>query len=187
VDGGLFNFCGSSGTIVARNSNLLIAATSIVGSHGPGIAISGGSAFINETFIKQATGMGILLHDMVHGDVEDVRILDSLPFSAGPQAGKFGDGITVVGGAADGVVWVTDSSIENSARAGLSNFGGRVALGDTIIQCAAAFDLEGETLMGETFLFTDLGGQKCGCPTATGTCTAVSVGFEPPAPVMPSP
>jgi hypothetical protein len=102
------------------------------------------------------------------------------------QAGKFGDGITVVGGAADGVVWVTDSSIENSARAGLSNFGGRVALGDTIIQCAA-FDLEGETLMGETFQFTDLGGQKCGCPTATGTCTAVSLGFEPPAHVMSSP
>ena len=187
IVGGLFNFCGSGGTIVAVNSNLFIAETSIIGSHGPGIAISGGSAFIKETFVNEATGFGILLHNVVHGDVEDVHIKNTKAFAAGPQAGLYGDAVTVVGGTSNGMVWVTDSFIENAPHSGVANYGAFVSVGDLKIQCAL-FHLEGEVLEGKNFSYTDLGGMKCGCPTANGTCTAVSgSGLQPPAMVVPIP
>ena len=183
VTNGLFNLCGSSGTIVALNSNLFISDTNIIGSRGPGIAMSGGSAFIQETFINEATGFGLLLHNVVHGDIEDVRVKDTKAFTTGPQAGLYGDGVTVVGGTANGMVWVTDSFIENGVHSGIANYGGFVTVGDSKIQCTL-FHLEGEVLGTTNFSYTDLGGMKCGCPTATGTCEAVTgSGLQPPPPI----
>jgi hypothetical protein len=187
IVGGLFNFCGSGGTIVAVNSNLFIAETSIIGSHGPGIAISGGSAFIKETFVNEATGFGILLHNVVHGDVEDVHIKNTKAFAAGPQAGLYGDAVTVVGGTSNGMVWMTDSFIENAPHSGVANYGAFVSVGDLKIQCAL-FHLEGEVLEGKNFSYTDLGGMKCGCPTANGTCSATTDSdFQAPAMMIPIP
>jgi hypothetical protein len=173
VVGSIFNFCGASGTIVSLNSNVVVADTSIAGSHGPGIAISGGSAFVNDTFLNQATGFGILLHNVVHGDVENVHIKDTSAFPTGGQAGLYGDAVTVVGGTANGMVWVTDSLIENAAHSGVANYGAFASVGDLKIQCTL-FDLEGEVLNGKNFTYSDLGGLKCGCPTAGGSCEAVS-------------
>jgi hypothetical protein len=187
IVGSLFNNCGTSGTIVSLNANVLVADTSIAGSRGPGIAISGGSTFINDTFINQATGFGILLHNVVHGDVEDVHIKDTTAFTAGAQAGLFGDGVTVVGGTASGMVWVTASLIENAAHSGVANYGAFVSVGDLKIQCAL-FDLEGEVLDGTPFTYTDLGGLKCGCSTAAGACEAVSdSNSQVPGPIQPIP
>lgn len=173
VVGSLFNNCGASGTIVSLNANVLVADTNIAGSRGPGIALSGGSAFINDTFINQATGFGILLHNVVHGDVEDVHIKNTNAFTTGAQAGLYGDGVTVVGGTAGGMVWLTHSFVETAAHSGVANHGAFVSVGDLKIQCAL-FDLEGEVLNGTPFAYTDLGGLKCGCPTAAGPCEAVS-------------
>ncbi len=187
VVGSLFNFCGASGTIVSLNANVFIADTNILGSQGPGIAISGGSAFITETFLNQSTGFGILLHNVVHGDVEDVHIKNTNAFTAGPQAGLYGDGVTVVGGTAAGMVWVTDSLVENADHSGVANYGAFVSVGDLKIQCTL-FDLEGEALNGTTFNYTDLGGLKCGCSTAVGPCEAVSdSSAQVPGPAQPIP
>ncbi len=184
IVGGLFNFCGQSGTIAALNSNLVIADTNIIGSAGPGIAISGGSAFISETFLNEATGFGVLLHHVVHGDIEDVHIKNTTAFSTGPQAGSYGDGVTVVGGTANGMTWVTDSFIENSSHSGVANYGAFVSVGDVSIQCTL-FDVEGEVHEGKNFSYTDLGGLKCGCPTANGTCQAVTgSGVQAPGPLI---
>lgn len=184
IVGGLFNFCGSSGTIVGLNANLFIAQTNIAGSHGPGIALSGGSAFIHETVVNQATGFGLLLHNVVHGDIEEVHVKNTHTFTAGPQAGLFGDGVTVVGGTANGLVWVTDSFIENAPHSGVANYGAFVSVGDLKIQCAT-FDLEGEVLGTTNFSFTDLGGNKCGCPAPSGTCVAQTGGSpQAPGPVV---
>jgi hypothetical protein len=183
VTNSLFNFCGASGTIVALNSNLFISDTNIIGSHGPGIAMSGGSAFIQETFINKATGFGLLLHNVEHGDIEDVHVKDTRAFITGPQAGLYGDGVTVVGGTANGMVWVTDSFIENGPHSGIANYGGFVTVGDSKLQCTV-FDLQGEVLGTTNFSYTDLGGMTCGCPTANGTCEAVTAsGLQPPPPI----
>ena len=173
VVGSHFNFCGSSGTVVALDSNLYVADTSIAGSRGPGIALSGGSAFITETLINQATGFGILLHNVLHGDVEDVHIKDTRAFTSGPQAGLYGDAVTIVGGPANGLAWVTDSLVETAAHSGVANYGAFVSIGDLRIQCAL-FHVEGEPLGTQSFTYSDLGGMKCGCPTASGACQAVS-------------
>jgi hypothetical protein len=76
------------------------------------------------------------------------------------------------------------SAIEDSARAGLSNFGAFVSLGATTVRCAA-FELEGEKWSGSEFRFEDRGGNACGCPTADQVCEAVSAGLEPPEPIPP--
>ena len=187
VVGALFNFCGSTATIAALNSNLYVADTTIAGSNGPGIALSGGSAFITETFVNQASGFGILLHNVVHGDIEDVHIKDTKAFSSGPQAGLYGDAVTVVGGPANGPVWVTDSFLETAAHSGVANYGAFVSIGDLNIQCTL-FHVEGEVLGTKNFVYSDLGGMKCGCPTASGVCQAVSaVSASAPGPPMTTP
>jgi hypothetical protein len=108
-------------------------------------------------------------------------------FAAGPQAGLYGDGVTVVGGTSNGMVWVTDSFIENAPHSGVANYGAFVSVGDLRIQCAL-FDLEGEVLDGKNFSYTDLGGMKCGCPTANGTCAAATDSdFQAPAMMIPIP
>ena len=146
--------------------------------------MSGGSAFISETFVNEVTGFGILLHNVVHGDVEDVHIKNTKAFSTGPQAGSYGDGVTVVGGTANGMTWVTDSFIENSPHSGVANYGAFVSVGDLGIQCTL-FHLQGEILAGKNFSYTDLGGLKCGCPAANGTCqAATSSAVEVPGPLI---
>jgi hypothetical protein len=108
-------------------------------------------------------------------------------FITGPQAGLFGDAVTVVGGAANGMVWVTDAIIENAPHSAVANYGAFVSVGDSTIQCAT-FDLEGEPLGSTNFTYSDLGGLKCGCPTAGGTCQAVSaVSPQAPGPVITTP
>ena len=187
VVGSLFNFCGSTATIASLNSNLYVADTNIIGSNGPGIAISGGSAFITETFVNQARGFGILLHDVVHGDIENVHIKDTTAFGSGPQAGLYGDAVTIVGGSANGPVWVTDSFVETAAHSGVANYGAFVSIGDLRIQCTL-FHVEGEPLGTKSFTYSDLGGMKCGCPTAAGACQAVSgASPAPPGPVTTTP
>lgn len=187
VVGSHFNLCGTSGTIVALTSNLYVADTTIAGSRGPGIALSGGSAFVTETLINQATGFGVLLHDVLHGDVEDVHVKNTKAFTSGPQAGLYGDGVTIVGGPASGPAWVTDSFIENAAHSGVANYGAFVSIGDLRIQCPL-FHVEGEVLGTKNFVYSDLGGMKCGCPTATGACQAVSaVSAAAPGPLTTTP
>jgi hypothetical protein len=92
--------------------------------------------------------------------------------------GAYGDGIAVTSEVAPGSLDVSLVHVEDSARAGISNFGALVAIGSTVVQCAS-FDLEGEA-QGQAFTFEDRGGNRCGCPVADAECIAVSPGLEPP-------
>jgi hypothetical protein len=177
ISGGLYFDCGESGTIVALDSNLVILDTRVEESKGPAIALSRGSAFVKDTTIIGATGVGILLHDVISADVRSVQVRNTKAY----WTGSYGDGIDIVGGSANGPVWVTDSLINNNHRTGLGNFGAFVALEDTRLRCNG-IDLEGESWMQKPASFSNLGGNGCGCPAATGSCVAVGVGFAPPAP-----
>jgi hypothetical protein len=98
---------------------------------------------------------------------------------ARPLDGLFGDGVAVYSEFAPSSASLTSVSIEQSARAGLSNFGGAASVGATRIQCAA-FGVAGEALAGQDFSFDDRGDTLCGCPDATEACHAVSSGLLPP-------
>jgi hypothetical protein len=90
-------------------------------------------------------------------------------------------------------VWLTDNDIRHAPRAGVSNFGSNMSLGENNIWCAG-FPLEVEVFFGTAGVFEDRGGNQCGCPNLPpnqpwevlgpgGTCVSESVGLAPPAPV----
>jgi hypothetical protein len=108
--------------------------------------------------------------------VDSTRIASVL---AEAGTNQFGDGMTVVSDLAEGSAVVTDSRIEQVARAGISSFGSAVALGNAAIACTA-FDLEGEKLSGKSFLFEDRQGNGCGCPSPLGTCLVATTGLAVP-------
>jgi len=106
------------------------------------------------------------------GTVEGVLVRDTKPASDG----SYGDGISVLG--LDVSMKISECRIENSARAGISSFGGRVELEDSTLECNG-IHLAGENLP-VPFSFTDIGGNTCGCAGVEASCQAATSGLEPP-------
>lgn len=100
------------------------------------------------------------------------------------DAGLYGDGVLLIAEAMAerAQMSLRRSRIENSQRAGLSSFGGHVALESTEIVCSG-FDIDVESHGGNEASF-DMGeGVACGCTEASDVCNAVSAGLMPPEPV----
>lgn len=160
--------------IGAINSNILIFNTGVFAMDGPGITlVDSAGSILDNTQVNSTRIYGIGLFNSGFS-IYDSTVTNTAPR---PQDGFFGDGID----AFFSVLTVHNSLIEDSPRAGLANFGGNVSLGDTQIKCAG-YELEGEAIFGFNFLFTDFGGNGCGCPSATGVCAAESAGIQPPEP-----
>jgi hypothetical protein len=133
------------------------------------------------------TGRGIVVERSVRlgvqvtnadADVTSMVVRDTFADSED----RFGDGVSVVHAVPEWGAATANLStllVEQSARAGISNFGGTISLDTSAIRCAA-FELEGESLNEQPFTFDDLGGNGCGCPEADGECKVVSAGLEPP-------
>jgi hypothetical protein len=85
-----------------------------------------------------------------------------------------------------GFVGIANTVVHHNARAGIANFGSHVALVNTEISCCA-WELEGEGVGGQDFVFENPGSNSCGCPPSDpmGGCTAESVGLDAPEPVGP--
>lgn len=71
--------------------------------------------------------------------------------------------------------------VANSQRAGVATFGGTIELADTRLECNT-LDLDGEQFQGGGFLFTDLGGNRCGCAGEHHECQVVTTLLQPPDP-----
>ena len=108
--------------------------------------------------------------------IESTLVRDTAPRASD---GALGDGVAVFNALSPASVVMNSSRIENSARAGSSNWGAFMSLHHVAVVCAS-FELEGEPLNGVAFTFEDLGGNGCGCPSPDGACKAESVGLEPP-------
>lgn len=121
----------------------------------------------------------------IDGIVDGSVVRDTLPVGADS---RFGDGVLVQG--SDDMpasASLTRSRIEDSARAGVSNFASTVSLWATHVECAA-FALDGEPGSGHDFSFEDAGENRCGCPideqrSTENECSVVSVGLTPPEPL----
>jgi hypothetical protein len=129
------------------------------------------------SLIERSYELGILVGS------SDARIESSVVRTTSPRAsdGRFGDGILVESGYAPASLSISQARIEDSARAGLSNFGAFASLQSTRIDCAA-FELAGERLKEREFTFEDRGDNRCGCSGSDEPCKAVSAGLEPPPP-----
>jgi hypothetical protein len=183
---GVFGGCGMGGGIIAESSALTIGNALVLNSAGPGITAFGlGPAAVSWTYIwdstiSDTTGGGIILINQLSAGISNTKIFDTRSFT---PSGALGDGLIVLGvsSQADTPNWVSVDNVfvGNSARAAVSNFGGKVSLHKSTLQCAA-FELAGEAFLGHPFVLADHGGNACGCPLANQNCVAVSVGLEPP-------
>jgi hypothetical protein len=105
-----------------------------------------------------------------------------------PIEDLFGDGVAVV--AIDGPTQLSlaASRVDGSARAGISNFGGFVELGTSVLECNDV-SLAYQDLAFADAAFDDLGGNLCACsqtsdgstPTSEGVCKVLSPDLSPPA------
>jgi hypothetical protein len=106
-----------------------------------------------------------------------VSIVDTLAQPAGDQ---FGDGVVVWSNVVDATAELSRSYIGGSARAGLSVFGAAASIHATTLSCNT-FHLASESHAGRSGMLTDAGDNRCVCGEEEQTCSALSVGLEPPA------
>jgi len=79
---------------------------------------------------------------------------------------------------------VMHTRIENSARAGVSNFGGDVGLEGVQLECnTIALASEVLPIIERPSTFDDRGNNLCGCGEIVSECKAISSGLEPPEPL----
>jgi hypothetical protein len=162
-----------------------IAPEAIDGLGGRGISVeidpslTPSTAVIAGAVIEDCHEFGVLLT----GSTATLDAVLVRSTSARPIDGNFGDGLTVVEALVDfervGGALVAHSRIEQSARAGVGNFGSDVAIDRTALSCNG-FDIDGEAIADLQYAFDNLGGNGCGCPDATGECIARSSGLRAP-------
>jgi hypothetical protein len=118
-------------------------------------------------------------------DVAWTSIVDSQPKLVDAA---YGDGLLVVAGPYSGATialseaGIVDSRIATSHRAGIANFGARVAVARTAFECNA-IHLNGESFPGFPFEFRDDGDNHCGCEAEGGTCRVLSSNLTAPPPL----
>jgi hypothetical protein len=124
----------------------------------------------NGAFGLIATGSDVAAHRL--------RVADTLG-SQHPEL-IFGDGVAVFTlGAGLTTIQLTAAQIERSARAGVSNFAASVGLAESTLECNP-IQLTSESVEGAEAIFTDQGGNSCGCMGETGKCKITSNGLVPP-------
>jgi len=177
-----------------------VDSVSIVDPEGAGIYVSDTLAFIADAIVMLAdaggivgvdsnvyvedcglymnTEAGILLYDNGGGDSGGALLNNDIG-NTFPLDGVLGDGIVLFGTHA----LITDNTIWQSARAGMSMFGSTADLGGNDIYCAA-FDLDVEEYDGTYTFPNDLGGNICGCVgDYPRPCQATSSTLQPPGPM----
>jgi hypothetical protein len=118
--------------------------------------------------------------------VQTTLVRQTLP---SPHVG-YGDGLVVLSTPElAALVHLGSGLVQESARAGVANFGSVVSLASTAFDCNAVH-LNGEhdfELLGYAvslaYAFDDRGGNACGCGPETVQCTVLSAGFAPPTPI----
>ena len=159
---------GDNVGIYVNHGDLEVIDDSLGGWPGGGIAVVNSSALILDNLLIQNGKFGILLWQS-QGVVLDAAIQDTTSVN-----GFLGDGISVW----CSQVLLSGLEIENSERAGLSNFDSHIDFGDIVMTCNSIdIDVEiGGQCVGVPPSFTDNGGILCGCPNGTGPCIAQTSG-----------
>jgi hypothetical protein len=130
---------------------------------------------IRASLVEQNHEIGVIVLDST-AQLRGVRIVDSF---ARPHDGLVGDGLLVWSMAANAAAELSSCHIGQNARAGISSFGGAVSLHAASLSCNT-IHLASETHEGRSPVLTDAGDNRCACGQQQQTCTALSVGLEPP-------
>jgi len=186
----------SQAGVIVAGSTATIDSTAVLdtqpmalsGAFGVGISVMSNyetlvpaTATVTQTVVDGAYAGGLVVGggDLV---VEDVVVRNVAPQV---NVDDFGDGL----GASSTLVWIPDIipttleanrvTVENAARAGMSNFGATTGVGDSFFDCNQ-LDLDGEPIDEIPFTFNDLGGNDCGCGDDRVECKVLSTNIEPP-------
>jgi hypothetical protein len=148
---------------VEQSSTLALYTSVVEENHEAGIIILGSAATITETVVRATQ-----------------------PESNGQE----GDGIVVSSQIAPATATITETRIEDNARAGISSFSAAIVLVSSTVQCNL-FDLNGEDYVeGQEFTFDGSKDNLCGCADKPDpTCPVVSENLSAPeaiSPVKPS-
>jgi hypothetical protein len=101
--------------------------------------------------------------------------------------GAFGDGIVVMSYASIANATLIETTIRQSGRAGISNFGAVLSLSDSTSECNL-IHLDGELYQGtKDYTFDDGGNNRCGCDGTWEPCKVVSTQLTAPDPLPPGP
>jgi len=141
------------------------------------VAGHGGSAEIESVAIDGVQGIGLALFAS-SATVRDAAVRNT----RGTTSGLYGDGIALTSyGGVLSTLSVSHTLIEQSDRAALSCFGGRLELSGSAMVCQA-FDIDAEPYEGLQAELVDGGDNRCGCPAADGACQSVTANLLPPEP-----
>ncbi len=178
------------GTTATIDGVVVRDVAAAAGTFGDGISLqidlersiaAGGS--IHNVLVERSHQAGIA----VLGAVATVDLAEVRETMA--NDGRFGDGLLVIApwNKATGVPFETRATVSNtrvsaSARAGVGNFGGRVELGATQLECNG-IQLAGEHNGPVDYAFQDLGDNACGCDAQSTACQVLSSNLEPPPPL----
>lgn len=134
------------------------------------------TATVRRTRVEESYDLGVGIMD-ASVTIEATTIAATHPRASN---GSFGDGLVVEsfeGSRSEAIV--RDSRIERSARAGVANFGGRIVVGQAVLECNPIY-MNGETVNGFDFAFEDQGDNVCGCDGAPRACQVLSSMLTPP-------
>jgi hypothetical protein len=152
------------------------------GTHGRGIGVETGSTLeLRTSLVEENHEIGIFILD------SDAIIEETFIRATHPESdGTGGDGIAVVSRDAPATATITDTRIEDNARAGISSFSAAVVLVLSTVQCNL-FDLNGEdSVEGQAFTFDGSKDNLCGCgEQPDSTCPVVSENLTAPEAISP--
>jgi len=130
------------------------------------------SLSLQRSLVEQSHEFGVSIFGS-DGLVQQTVVRRSMP--------NGGDGIAVASFETPAAATIENSFVDDSARAGIANFGAFVALSGTHLRCAA-IAIAADPYDGMDFELEDRGNNRCGCPNAEDPCAASSVNLMPPSP-----
>lgn len=138
-------------------------------------AQDGATVTVRHCRLQRCHEGGLLLID------SDARVVDSVVQEIWPRASDelFGDGIALTQVERGCSVDLLRTRVESTSRAGLVSFGGSATVTNSSFECNP-IDLDAETYLDTPALFTDGGGNDCGCDDVPVDCAVRSANLAPP-------
>ena len=136
-------------------AKLTVLGCLIEGNHDAGILFAGGEALIEDTEIRRTLARSA---DQRYGDGLTVFLPpEQLPTKVTVNRCRFAD----------------------NTRAGVSNFGAEIVMGQSSFECNP-IDIDGEPAQGQDFDFEEVGPNECRCDGESFACIVQSSNIEPP-------
>ncbi len=167
--------------IYLENTAAILYKVHVTGAKAGGIVAVQSQTDIGFALVHDTTKAGIY----IEGGSSDIHE-SSVTMTHALADATFGDGVSLSRTASTLLSATLENNfIDASDRAGVGVYGADVSFSKNAIFCAA-FDIDGETVVGTMYALHDLGDNQCGCTTSHDLrrpCEEASSMLAPPPPV----